>query len=324
MRKLIGVVVLIGVVFGCQNNDLDEIPFEPDGGWFPETPINISELNTSYDEYSSNINGVGMNIHVYYSSNVENQGAHFNIQGAILSININQQNNSMNLTRSASQLQHSSLLFPLINSEANEHGVLSFNANFGSKWYFFYANDKAGQYEIEYVYQQGSGSALQGPFNAKVLNSSVCDFYPSINAWQTEMVFSSYRDKKYDIYQIEIKGDDFIDWLNTGTNTAVLNTTLSSSSDDKSPCLNGKLLVLASDREGGYGGYDLWYSIFNNGQWNNPVNFGPEINTEYDEFGPTTAYFPDSNNDILIFSSNRPGGKGGYDFYFVGIPKMIK
>jgi hypothetical protein len=26
-------------------------------------------------------------------------------------------------------------------------------------------------------------------------------------------------------------------------------------------------------------------------------------------------------NDLMIFSSNRPGGKGGFDLYYAGIPR---
>ena len=28
------------------------------------------------------------------------------------------------------------------------------------------------------------------------------------------------------------------------------------------------------------------------------------------------------NNDFMIFSSNRPGGLGGFDLYYVGIPDI--
>ena len=27
-------------------------------------------------------------------------------------------------------------------------------------------------------------------------------------------------------------------------------------------------------------------------------------------------------NDLMVFSSNRPGGLGGYDLYYVGIDKI--
>ncbi len=81
-------------------------------------------------------------------------------------------------------------------------------------------------------------------------------------------------------------------------------------------------MVFASDREGGFGGFDLWYSVYNGQEWSAPVNLGGEINTEYDEYRPVVVSTEDSYvNDLMVFSSNRPGGKGGFDLYYVGVPK---
>ena len=40
-----------------------------------------------------------------------------------------------------------------------------------------------------------------------------------------------------------------------------------------------------------------------------PVNLGPTINSPYKE------YTPYIDGDLIYFSSNRPGGKGGFDIY---------
>ena len=55
--------------------------------------------------------------------------------------------------------------------------------------------------------------------------------------------------------------------------------------DDKCPFIFNDFMVFASNRQGGYGGYDLYYSIWNNGKWSLPLNFGNRINTRYDECG---------------------------------------
>ena len=78
-------------------------------------------------------------------------------------------------------------------------------------------------------------------------------------------------------------------------------------------------MIFTSNRPGGYGGYDLYYSVFKNGKWSSPVNFGPDINTSSDEYRPVIGYHPDFTNKFMIFSSNRPGGKGGFDLYFTGV-----
>jgi hypothetical protein len=59
------------------------------------------------------------------------------------------------------------------------------------------------------------------------------------------------------------------------------------------------------------------------GKWTKPVNFGPSINTSYDEYRPVIKTVTGFTNDFLIFSSNRPGGKGGFDLYYVGVTKRI-
>lgn len=320
---LIG-IALASFLFGCRETRPADIPIDPEFGWFPESPENLEALNTRFDEYDCNIQSSEQNISVYYTSNFEKQGTDLDIEGAILSIEVNEEENTLSIQTTGSKPEYASQILPLVNSSVNDQGPLAFSANFGSNTYFFYAHNKEGQYEIEYLYNDASSQSIQGPFEARVLNSNVCDFYPGITFTQKGMIFSSYRGGKYDLYEIAVEGTDFVEWLNKGENSAILNTTLSSKNDEKCPALNQNLLVFASDREGGYGAYDLWYSVLKNGEWSTPVNFGPDINSEYNEFGPSTAYFKDSKNDMLIFSSNRPGGKGGYDFYFVGIPKMIK
>lgn len=44
--------------------------------------------------------------------------------------------------------------------------------------------------------------------------------------------------------------------------------------------------------------------------WSEPINLGAPINTDNDEFYPSVA-----DDGTIIFSSNRPGGKGAYDIF---------
>lgn len=73
------------------------------------------------------------------------------------------------------------------------------------------------------------------------------------------------------------------------------------------------ILYFVSDRPGGMGGLDLWYSLVRNGVGGEPVNLGPQVNSAADEITP----FYDQRNGVLYFSSNREGGQGGYDIYSV-------
>ena len=79
------------------------------------------------------------------------------------------------------------------------------------------------------------------------------------------------------------------------------------------PCLSpdGKKLFFASDKPGGFGGSDLYYSEWKNDRWEDPVNLGPVINTKGNESYP---YLNASGE--LFFSSDGLNGYGGKDIYF--------
>lgn len=72
----------------------------------------------------------------------------------------------------------------------------------------------------------------------------------------------------------------------------------------------GTRLWFTSNREGGFGGSDIWYADRSSDGWHNPVNAGKQINTEGNEMFP----FED-NNGILYFSSDGHLGMGGLDLF---------
>jgi hypothetical protein len=46
---------------------------------------------------------------------------------------------------------------------------------------------------------------------------------------------------------------------------------------------------------------------------------GPEINSSYNEYRPVIGRDLLFENPFMVFSSDRPGGKGGFDLYFTGL-----
>jgi len=75
---------------------------------------------------------------------------------------------------------------------------------------------------------------------------------------------------------------------------------------------DGTEIYFASNRNGGYGGTDIYVCRkINNQQWAEPENLGPSINTEYDEDFPNLS--PDEQT--LFFSSKGHGSMGGYDIF---------
>ena len=94
--------------------------------------------------------------------------------------------------------------------------------------------------------------------------------------------------------------------LGPPVNTEYLETSPTLSPDKKD-------LYFSSDRPGGYGGRDIWVSHhLSNGQWGEPENMGPTINTVGNEGCP--FMYPD--NQTLFFNSNGHAGYGQSDLFF--------
>ncbi len=110
-----------------------------------------------------------------------------------------------------------------------------------------------------------------------------------------------------DIYFAERLGNDWSEPVNLGApvNTAAWEAQPSISFD-------GKTLYFASNRSGGHGNMDLWYTRMDeNGNWETPVNMGKLINTEGNEMSP----YIHVDNQTLYFSSDGHTGMGGYDLF---------
>ena len=95
---------------------------------------------------------------------------------------------------------------------------------------------------------------------------------------------------------------------------ANMGKTINSRSWDSQPSLSadGSMLFFSSNRRGGYGGNDIWYSQrLEDGSWSEVKNVGPVINTPQDEVSPF-IYF---NNEQLFFASDGHMGFGGKDLF---------
>ena len=72
-----------------------------------------------------------------------------------------------------------------------------------------------------------------------------------------------------------------------------------------------KYVIFSADMKGGYGGKDLWMATkVARGQWSEPANLGPAINTDGDEMFPFLHV-----DGSLYFASNGHIGMGGLDIY---------
>jgi hypothetical protein len=81
---------------------------------------------------------------------------------------------------------------------------------------------------------------------------------------------------------------------------------------------DNKLLYFSSNRPGGYGGKDIYRSVkLPNGDWSQPYNLGPVINTPYDDDAP----FIHPDGKTLYFSSKGHNSIGGYDIFKTEVNK---
>lgn len=76
---------------------------------------------------------------------------------------------------------------------------------------------------------------------------------------------------------------------------------------------NLEAVYFTSDRPGGFGGMDIWYTVYNKAKktFIPPRNCGSKINSDADEVTP----FYQSELKTLFFSSNDNSGYGGFDVY---------
>lgn len=90
---------------------------------------------------------------------------------------------------------------------------------------------------------------------------------------------------------------------------------------DNAPTISsdGKILIFSSEREGGFGGLDLYISIRNKDIWSKPINMGDKFNTNLDENYP---FFDNENN--LYFSSKVINNQEVAKVIGSNVPKTIE
>lgn len=331
--KTIKTLLLINILFftGCTPNDSD-YKFEYET-IIIDTPANLEKLNSEYDDYNSDLPYPAARFSLYFSTNRSSSGDNFNIICKSIDISYHKKDDILNFSFPSNDVYSSyqNKLLPLINTNRDEFGPYSFDGSKG--WdYFFYANNENGDFNIKFVYTPrldwgtyNGQERLYGPYNANFINSDHDDLYPTINRDATKIYFCSNRENNlFHIYHANLNTESLLyeNLISTNSLEISKDAVLSSNFNDKCPSITKNLMVFTSDREGGFGGYDLYYSLFTDNHWTIPVNFGNKINSEYDEYRPITFSF--DNYDLMIFSSNKPGGKGGYDLYCVKIGDLIE
>lgn len=314
--------LIIANLTGCKKV---ENPVKFPIGSFPDTIFNLLDLNTEFDDYNTDIYNIGANYSLIFSSNRGSSGGQFDLTQGIISISFSQATGVFGLGAGINNDLFLTKLLSKANTPGNDYGPITFYSSLdGFEYMLLSSVNTEGNLDFFYLKNRPVfGSVLPdvlGPFPVKLLNTSSDDAYISFDTKQDTVYFSSNRGGNFDIYlHGRPSGTNPDTWFNLNYSASAIVDSINSTSDDKCPLIVNRLMVFASNRPGGMGGYDLYYSIFRKGKWSTAVNFGPGINTSSDEYRPVVGDHPDFSNQFLIFSSNRPGGMGGFDLYFTGV-----
>lgn len=177
---------------------------------------------------------------------------------------------------------------------------------------FLYRHDKETGGDIYYSHldgkEWGEPKALEGEVNTKYWEGSI-----TISSDGQIIYFSSDRPDGFggrDIYKAEKLEDG--SWGNVSNLGPGINTPL----NDDSPFLHldRKTLYYSSEGHNSIGGYDVFYSVNEDGNWTTPVNMGAPVNTtEDDKFYVATA----DGKRGYYSSAHGEGHQGRQDIYIV-------
>jgi hypothetical protein len=317
-----GILIISACFTECKKTDN---PIKFPKGTFPDTVINIADINSPYDDYNTALYQINQTLPLIFSSNRQSKGGQFDLEQASVSYMFDQTTGVFGFGSKMTTDLFLDKLIGKAKTPGNDFGPYRlFSTVDGFEYLLLASANAAGNLDLFYLNNQPvSGSfipEITGPLPVRLMNTGSDDAYICFNSLQDTAYFSSNKDGNFDIfYLVKPAEKDLSSWFSLDYAIPFRADSLNSTEEDKCPFILKKIMVFASNRPGGLGGYDLYYSLLKNGKWSSPVNMGPGINTSSDEYRPVLGFHPDFTNNYLMFSSNRPGGKGGYDLYFTGV-----
>ncbi|MFW6022721.1 MAG: hypothetical protein ACOCQW_04310 [Halanaerobiaceae bacterium] len=351
---LILFILMVCILTGCPDNRF--LVIQP-------TVINLEELNTEYDDfnsmgpptytkgidfvYSTNSPSAGENFDINYTNFIIEMTAPYYSDGVIeehgLDIFIKKEPNSF--------------LGNKVNSDYNEYGPYILNSkgkdidnqffrHMSSTDYnylqddliYTVSSDKDGDFNIYYYTESDGLKSFAG--NKDYYD----DYYLTYHKSSNSFYFCSNRDGSYNIYSYSSDSVSNVkELLDTKVEPKLIDM-LNSTSNDKCPYIFEDIMVFVSDRDSVEDKFDIYFSKYDGSKWSKPKKLPTKIdkknndsfkyiNTfENNEYRPILMKRDTTKRDwqtrvtdnmLMIFSSDRPGGNGGYDLYLAVLPLDI-
>lgn len=164
--------------------------------------------------------------------------------------------------------------------------------------------------KIDPVISIGTGTVWASPVNLSELNGPEVDGSPTFSGDGSVVVFHRPNGGPFHLWIAarlpDGSGYGSPELLGPEVNSPETSTNPRLTSD-------GLTLVFDSDRPGGEGGMDLWFSTRESleSPWSDARNFGPNVNSG----GWDVTPFLSDDRLTLVFASNRAGGSGGDDLW---------
>jgi Tol biopolymer transport system component len=154
-----------------------------------------------------------------------------------------------------------------------------------------------GKPDMDIWMTKRTATGWEAPRWVEGVNSDAKEGSPTIDRHGTLCFFSSREsDGKNRIYCAQGKGTKF-------SKLRMLGANINSGASDTSPWLSpdGRYLLFYSERPGGVGQADVYLSVKQGKSWSDPVNLGPQVNSDKYEYNPSLS--PDSKT--LYFGRDR-------------------
>ncbi|MGV6860645.1 MAG: OmpA family protein [Putridiphycobacter sp.] len=196
-----------------------------------------------------------------------------------------------------------------INTEKDE---LSNNLSFNGTSLLISMINKDGNYDIYETFLKGD--RWGNPVNFSVnINYKANDIYACYDPGDVYIYYAKDNAGGKNGYDIYMSGVMNKPQRKYGTPTRVQAATSPFNDGPIYMHPDGETMYFASEGFNSMGGYDIFMCKKDGSSWGKPVNLGYPINTPYDDF----FFAASANGKYAYITSNRAGGKGGYDIYRV-------